>query len=433
MERDAQQDDTERRDSSQADMEPPQHKDHPLEEVLESAHTRDRTDHGESAQRGSPSGRFCPSQCSPSRNEIEADLDKCVILAENHRPFYSFASHLDRQAWKRTPLFSGTKSHWDTLKTRFKNQGCAKTGQKLSDTGKDVDMDVSQNVCRSWRWSTCMQPPRRQEIKAWIAKHLEGDGRQQAIDAIPKLAELPTITEEPDYVQRPDSPDYDETSTFFFTPRSLTALTRERKSTTTISRVKHKSMCYPGSAQDSQKREISVGKFENLSDLSGTSASNSSRLKKQRGSETGFKIPSQQSTQQLVVCCIEVHAASRSLSLGCHNYHFWFRNELLPDPRYDAVHCIVMSATKDGNAERIFHKVFIFYPNWQDEGRARHLLIGIKDVQFQFFKTERALFAAFVQEMLSLDPDILAGFEMQKSSLGYLAERALFMEINLLK
>lgn len=49
------------------------------------------------------------------------------------------------------------------------------------------------------------------------------------------------------------------------------------------------------------------------------------------------------------------------------------------------------------------------------------------------FKSEQALLEGFVDAVQALDPDIVLGFEVQKGSLGYLADRAASMEIGLLK
>ena len=54
-------------------------------------------------------------------------------------------------------------------------------------------------------------------------------------------------------------------------------------------------------------------------------------------------------------------------------------------------------------------------------------------VQVEVFKSEQALLEAFVEATQSLDPDIVLGFEVQKGSLGYLADRAATMEMALLK
>lgn len=53
--------------------------------------------------------------------------------------------------------------------------------------------------------------------------------------------------------------------------------------------------------------------------------------------------------------------------------------------------------------------------------------------QVDVFKSEKALLEAVVEAVQGLDPDIILGFEVQKASLGYLADRAATMEMGLLK
>ena len=54
-------------------------------------------------------------------------------------------------------------------------------------------------------------------------------------------------------------------------------------------------------------------------------------------------------------------------------------------------------------------------------------------MQVDVFKSEKALLEGVVDAVQGLDPDIVLGFEVQKGSLGYLADRAATMEMGLLK
>ena len=54
-------------------------------------------------------------------------------------------------------------------------------------------------------------------------------------------------------------------------------------------------------------------------------------------------------------------------------------------------------------------------------------------MQVEVFQSEQKLLEGFVDAVQALDPDIVLGFEVQKGSLGYLADRAATMEIPLLK
>ena len=49
------------------------------------------------------------------------------------------------------------------------------------------------------------------------------------------------------------------------------------------------------------------------------------------------------------------------------------------------------------------------------------------------FPTEVKLLEGFIEALQSLDPDILVGFEVQQSSVGYLADRGNQLEMPLLK
>ena len=88
---------------------------------------------------------------------------------------------------------------------------------------------------------------------------------------------------------------------------------------------------------------------------------------------------------------------------------------------------------RDDDAKDVFSKIILFHPWNASLKNDSHFLTELDNTQFLFCDTEMELFRLFVQELLVLDPDILTGFEMQKSSLGYLAERALTMGIHLLK
>lgn len=59
-----------------------------------------------------------------------------------------------------------------------------------------------------------------------------------------------------------------------------------------------------------------------------------------------------------------------------------------------------------------------------------HYLVGL-NCQVQFFNSEKDLFRGFIQLVISLDPDILLGFEVQHGSIGYLLERAQEIKIDL--
>lgn len=107
------------------------------------------------------------------------------------------------------------------------------------------------------------------------------------------------------------------------------------------------------------------------------------------------------------------------------------RNDLLPDPRHDSVHCIVLSVAKDVSLTHAYHRIFVFHPNHETVNDA--FIASPETTAIQFYSTENDLFQSFIKELVQFDPDIIVAFEMQKVSLGYLRDRARIMDIHLLK
>ncbi|GFH23879.1 DNA polymerase, partial [Haematococcus lacustris] len=105
-------------------------------------------------------------------------------------------------------------------------------------------------------------------------------------------------------------------------------------------------------------------------------------------SQRGFKRAAPGSKgEQLTLLALEIHAACRGA--------------LLPDPRHDSVHAIVLVA-------------------WEDA----HDAVSADEV---------ALLCGLVSAVQSLDPDVLIGWDIQRESLGYLVERAQHLGLNLLR
>ena len=57
-----------------------------------------------------------PIKRPPSHREVKQDVEMSTAAAENRRPTYSYTSHLDRLAWKQTPSFTDSRSHWDKIR-----------------------------------------------------------------------------------------------------------------------------------------------------------------------------------------------------------------------------------------------------------------------------------------------------------------------------
>eukprot|EP01105_Mastigella_eilhardi_P017939 TRINITY_DN4137_c0_g1_i4.p1 TRINITY_DN4137_c0_g1~~TRINITY_DN4137_c0_g1_i4.p1 ORF type:complete len:1941 (-),score=416.30 TRINITY_DN4137_c0_g1_i4:61-5133(-) len=111
--------------------------------------------------------------------------------------------------------------------------------------------------------------------------------------------------------------------------------------------------------------------------------------------------------------------------------HVNSRGNLQPHPAQDAVQCICYSI-HDDDAEAVSgdnykHSQGVLILAADDF--AAHSL-GL-DCRVSKYPNEVALLKSFVALVLSTDPDILSGYEIQQSSLGYLVERASHIGIDL--
>ncbi|KAI8527302.1 hypothetical protein RHMOL_Rhmol12G0065400 [Rhododendron molle] len=130
-------------------------------------------------------------------------------------------------------------------------------------------------------------------------------------------------------------------------------------------------------------------------------------------SQIGFRDPASfGGGQQLTLLSVEVQAESRG--------------ELRPDPRFDAVNLIVLAFQED-NDSKLNVYVLLRSNTEQDQSNPD----GILDCKV-FACSEEKLFSHFMNIIRSIDPDILMGWDIQGSSLGYLAERAMHLGISLL-
>ena len=111
----------------------------------------------------------------------------------------------------------------------------------------------------------------------------------------------------------------------------------------------------------------------------------------------------------LTILCVEVHAESRQA--------------LLPDPTRDAICAVFLTMWDDCDvvvSGQYYTRIIMVkqrervWPNFE----------GMEDVEFDYVGSERELFSRFRDSVISLDPDVLLGFEIQRSSLGYMADRA---------
>ncbi|KAG5521159.1 hypothetical protein RHGRI_033645 [Rhododendron griersonianum] len=130
-------------------------------------------------------------------------------------------------------------------------------------------------------------------------------------------------------------------------------------------------------------------------------------------SQIGFRDPASfGGGQQLTLLSVEVQAESRG--------------ELRPDPRFDAVNLIVLAFQEDNDSKL---NVYVLLRSNTEQDRSNP--DGISDCKV-FACSEEKLFSHFMNIIRSTDPDILMGWDIQGSSLGYLAERAMHLGISLL-
>ncbi|CAN6469328.1 unnamed protein product [Victoria cruziana] len=133
-------------------------------------------------------------------------------------------------------------------------------------------------------------------------------------------------------------------------------------------------------------------------------------------SQIGFRDPARCGAgQQLTFLSIEILAESRG--------------ELQPDPRYDAINVIALAVQEDFS-DTIQIIVLLREAVHDTHRRNVDVLSGCKVVSCS---KEEDLLQNFVKLIVSLDPDILLGWEIQGNSLGFLAERAAYLHISLLK
>lgn len=151
-------------------------------------------------------------------------------------------------------------------------------------------------------------------------------------------------------------------------------------------------------------------------DISQISAPSPAGAKQTPLSQTGFRDPASVGAgQQMTLMSIEIHAESRG--------------DLRPDPRYDAINFIVVAIKEDSNdAAEILVLLRDEKANVYNRNVDGLLGCGVFAV-----KDEKTLFYLFTELVCLYDPDILMGWEIQGGSIGYLAERAAYIGIGLLK
>ena len=117
-----------------------------------------------------------------------------------------------------------------------------------------------------------------------------------------------------------------------------------------------------------------------------------------------------------------------SIEILCSN-----RKELVPDPKVDAVLSIGISIAKDDD---IIHQLIMLFSDENQHLRlTRNNGLGLKmlsqemgeNVEILSFDSEIKLFHGFIRCVRFYDPDIMIGWEIQKLSLGYIIDRAMYL------
>ena len=202
------------------------------------------------------------------------------------------------------------------------------------------------------------------------------------------------LQKETDDFIRPASPKYDEVDAFYNNPRI------EEPTIVTCGAKQIKS---PKFAKR-QKRKQSI------SQISPPSGFYQGRTAE---SQMGFQYDiSDSKGEGLTIACIEVHAETRP--------------GLLPDPMHDEVKAIIISVMHDEeivNSGQYYTKI-LSRASEKEANSVFNNIDGITEVEFDYVSSEKDLFDTFVAFIHYVDPDILMGFEIQKESLGYLADRA---------
>ncbi|KAL2345686.1 hypothetical protein Fmac_006971 [Flemingia macrophylla] len=131
-------------------------------------------------------------------------------------------------------------------------------------------------------------------------------------------------------------------------------------------------------------------------------------------SQIGFRDPASVGCgQQLTILSIEILAESRG--------------DLLPDPQFDGINIVALGFQNDNDS--IVEVLVLLHDKTVPCQRSFDGLSGCKIL---VFSDEKLLLKEFIKIVSSSDPDILMGWDIQGSSLGYLAERASHLGLGLL-
>ncbi|KAL4099442.1 hypothetical protein PRIC1_007247 [Phytophthora ramorum] len=175
--------------------------------------------------------------------------------------------------------------------------------------------------------------------------------------------------------------------------------------------------------------DVSVVKDWVATDAVKSSAPSKVRRKRARQSLASTASPSIKSRSTTVlsnvtILSIEIFASSRG--------------NMLPNPLHDPVNviCYAVEAQEGPTDSKTKERGFLFWKLDDMEqstlGRVG-LCVDSSDISVTIASDERDMFHSLEALVRRWDPDFLAGFEVQKASIGYLVDRASQMEINLIQ
>ncbi|CAM8925363.1 unnamed protein product [Rhodiola kirilowii] len=155
-------------------------------------------------------------------------------------------------------------------------------------------------------------------------------------------------------------------------------------------------------------KKVCTNVFQDFSQISGPFGNS----KATPLSQTGFRDPASIGCgQQLTLLSLEILAESRG--------------DLRPDPRYDAIKVLAFAVKDDNDSVASLYALLHTPENERN-------LDGLSSCNILHFNEERHMFNYMVDFILSLDPDVFLGWDIQGASLGFLIERASQLGIGLL-
>ncbi|XP_021851160.2 DNA polymerase zeta catalytic subunit isoform X3 [Spinacia oleracea] len=188
----------------------------------------------------------------------------------------------------------------------------------------------------------------------------------------------------------------------------------ENHRTIDIEGCQMKAELFPSVDEGCFLREKDITKLsQDISQISGPSG----QSKPTPLSQTGFRDPASVGAgQQLTLFSIEVQAESRG--------------DLQPDPRHDTINIVVIAVQNDSGPSA---NIYVLLRDANEGcGIGGRNLDGISGCRMLVFPEERDLLDKFISITCSIDPDILMGWDVQGSSLGFLAERASHLGVSLI-